>query len=324
MGTRTINIINVPSDLGSVYAGKSKAPSAFKSVGIHKKLATVGFHLTEYTAFSTGGWQSSTREPNGARNEANTVEACNKVRQTVAAALAEQHENNKNRLSTFQLVFAGECLYCPAIMSAYWDHVKGSDKRIGIIYIDADCDLYTPKESNSSGNIAGMTLTHLTLREGALDSMKRFCRPGSKSTGVVDNGNIILFGLNIDSPANKREHLGYLFNNNFNVITSQAVQKAPQLRAKEALKWMEDRVDYILVHLDVDVIDPGLFPLGNVPNWTGLGFKETMSAMKIFLKSKKTVGLSVAEVNPDHDPELKMTSQLVEEIVSGMLGRISS
>ncbi len=79
-----------------------------------------------------------------------------------------------------------------------------------------------------------MTLTHLTLREGALKSMESFSRPDG--TGVVDNSNIALFGLNVDSPANKREHLGYLFDNDLKVTTSQAVQKDPIKEAAAALK----------------------------------------------------------------------------------------
>lgn len=73
-------------------------------------------------------------------------------------------------------------------------------------------------------------------------------------------------------------------------------------------------MDYILVHFDVDVINPGEYPLGNVPNWTGVGFDEIMTALKLFLKSPKAVGLIIAEVNPDHDPGLRMTGRLVHEI----------
>jgi arginase len=315
---KSINIINVPSDIGSIYAGKSRAPAAFKSAGLHKKLESVGFQVSESTAFPHSGWVSSSREPNGARNEANTVEACTKVQQAVAAALSNKDSENHEQLSTFQLILSGECLYCPAIMSAYWQHLKGSNKRVGMIYVDADCDLYTPREPNSSGNIAGMTLTHLVLRPEGLDSMKVFCRPDAAGSGVVDSSNIVLFGMNIDSPANKRSHLGYLFDNGFQVVTSQAAQEAPVEKAKAALKWMEEHVDYIIVHLDVDVIDPGLFPLANVPSWTNFGFGETMTAVKIFLQSKKVVGFSLAEVNPDHDPGLNMTGQLIDEFVAGL------
>ncbi|KAI9662607.1 MAG: hypothetical protein M1821_008774 [Bathelium mastoideum] len=312
MASKVINIITVASDIGSIYAGKSRAPAAFQTKGLQQKLRAAGYQVTELNALSdaSAGWVASSREPNGARNEVRTVQACTQVSKTIASALDNQEP------PIFQLILAGECLYCSAILSAYWRHLDGTPKRVGLIYVDADCDLYTPTEPNSSGNIAGMTLTHLTLRDGALDSMKALCRPDG--SGVVDSSNTVLFGLNIDSPANKRDHLGYLLDNNFRVVTSHSVQRAPVENAQAALHWLEERVDYIVVHLDVDVIDPGEFPLCNVPSWTGLGFEETMAAVKIFLKSEKSIALSVAEVNPDHDPGLKMTERLVDEIVDGL------
>ncbi|KAL5325628.1 hypothetical protein ACEPPN_006756 [Leptodophora sp. 'Broadleaf-Isolate-01'] len=157
-------------------------------------------------------------------------------------------------------------------MSALTHHMPS--KRIGLLYVDADCDLTYPNEPGSTGNIASMVFTHLTLQAGALDSMKQFL-------GVVDPSNAVLFGLNSNSPANKRDHLSYLFNENYRVITSSAVALDSAGRATEALRWLEERVDYILVHLDVDVIDPGLFPLGDVPNWSGVKFPEIMTAMSI-------------------------------------------
>ena len=79
----------------------------------------------------------------------------------------------------------------------------------------------------------------------------------------------------------------------------------------------------ILLHLDVDVIDPGKYPSGNFPCWKGVGFTEIMTALKLFLKSTKVGGLLVAEVNPDHDPGLRMTSRLVDEVVQGFKGRMN-
>ena len=319
MASNSINIINVSSDLGSIYAGKSRAPTDFKTAGLQEKLGAAGWQVTESTAFPEGSgvWESSTREPHGARNEAAVFEACHQVRKAVAVALAKIPRTNQSL--PFQLILSGECLYCPAILSAYWQHLEGTDKRIGIIYVDADCDLATPTEPGSTGNIAGMTLTHLTLRDGALESMKAFSRPDG--SGVVDSSNIVLFGFNVDSPVPTRQHLGYLLDNSFRVFTSQKVHGESVEEAKAALKWMEDRVDFILVHLDVDVIDPQQFPLCNVPNWTGLGFEEVMDAVKVFLASEKSVGLSVAEVNPDHDPGLKMTTRLVKAIVNNLKGK---
>jgi arginase len=311
-----ITIVEVPSDVGSVFAGKSRAPAAIKSTGLVSKLEEVGYTVNQLNALPDGNieWRQSSLGPNGVRSEEAAVAACHSVKQTIATSLRTQKPESA---FPFQLILGGECLICPAVMSAFSHH--SPSKRFGLLYIDADCDLSVPGEAGGTGNIAGMTLTHLTLRTGALDSMKTFSKPDG--SGVVDSSSTVLFGLNSASPANKRDHLGYLFSENFRVITSSAIAEAPETRAKQALSWLEERVDYILLHLDVDVIDPGEFPLGNVPNWTGVGFSETMTALRLFLKSSKIVGLIIAEVNPDHDPGLDMTRKLVHEVVEGLKER---
>jgi arginase len=43
-----------------------------------------------------------------------------------------------------------------------------------------------------------------------------------------------------------------------------------------------------------------------------------MEAVKIFLASEKAVGLSIAEVNPDHDPGYEMLKTLIRDIVDGL------
>jgi len=312
-----ISIITAPADVGSVFPGKSRAPAALQSVGLVNKLTTLGYEVSIHDALPDGpaGWSESEIGLNGARNEAAAVAVCHAVKDTITTALANSSPEEQ---IPFQLILGGECLICPAILSALTHHMP--TKRIGLLYVDADCDLTYPNEPGSTGNIAGMALTHLTLRSGALESMKTFCKPDG--SGSVDSSNVVLFGLNSSSPANKRDHLGYLFNENYRVFTSSAVALDATRRAKEALSWLEERVDYILVHLDVDVIDPGLFPLGNVPNWTGANFPEIMTALKIFLASKKALGLTIAEVNPYHDPGLKMTGRLVDEVVAGLKARL--
>ena len=314
--SKRISIITAPADVGSVFPGKSRAPAALQSVGLVNKLTTLGYEVSILDAIPDGpaGWSESKIGPNGARNEAAAVAVCHAVKDTIASALAN---SSLEEQIPFQLILGGECLICPAILSALTHHLP--TKRIGLLYVDADCDLTYPNEPGSTGNIAGMTMTHLTLRSGALDSMKTFSNPDG--SGVVDSSNAVLFGLNSSSPANKRDHLGYLFNENYRVVTSSAVSLDAAGCAREALSWLEERVDHIFVHLDVDVIDPGLFPLGNVPNWTGVNFPKIMTAMKTFLASDKALGLMIAEVNPDHDPGLKMTERLVDEVVAGLKKR---
>lgn len=313
-----ISITSVPSDVGSVFSGKYRAPDALQAAGLVEKLKTLGFKVDVRNALPDGPvvWAESDPEPNGGRNEAAAVAVCQAVKSTMATALAAAGLSDQP--PPFQIILGGECMICPAIMSALTHHLPST--RVGLLYMDADCDLTYPHEPGSNGNIASMTFTHLTLRPGALHSMYQFSKPDG--TSVVGSSNAVLFGLNSSSPANKRDHLGYLFDQNYRVFTSKAVAADAAARATEALRWLEERVDYILVHLDVDVIDPGLFPLGNIPNYTGIEFPDIMKALRIFLASSKAIGLTIAEVNPDHDPGLRMIHRLVDEIILGFKGRI--
>jgi arginase len=85
------------------------------------------------------------------------------------------------------------------------------------------------------------------------------------------------------------------------------------------LHYLEERVDVILVHLDVNSINPRTFPIANVPNYTGVNFKAIMQALVVFVASNKVACLCVAEVNLDYNPKLKIVERLSKEIV-GMLG----
>ncbi len=316
-----INIITAGADVGSVFAGKSAAPDAILSVGLVEQLTTAGFTVSVHNALPDGParWTASAIGPNGVRNEEAAVEVCKAVKSTVTAVL-EAGTGAKTEPpppQPFTLILGGECLITPAILSALTHHSPGT--RIGLLYIDADSDLSYPHEAGSTGNIASMTMTHLTLRPGALASMQQFSRPDG--TGVCNSSNTVLFGLNLHAPSTTRYYLGYLLDHHFRIFSSQAVIENAVARAEEALRWLEERVDYIWVHFDVDVVDPGLFPLGNVPNWTGIGFEHVRAALGVFLKGEKVGGLSVAEVNPDHDPDLGMTRRLVESVVGALAGR---
>ena len=317
MAHQQVTVINVPSDIGSMIKGKSLAPGAFQSANFVQKLSNVGYKVSERDALPDGPrtWRfDSSIEPNGVRNEAENVQ----VNHFVKKAVQESVGSNATS-APFQIVVGGECNIVPAIMSALWD--RFAPKRVGILYVDGDADLTIPGEPGSSGNLASMTFTHLTMIPGALESMKPFTRPDGSS--VVDSSNGVIFGLNSALQGNTRAQMGHLLDERFRVFTSSAVAKDPAGRAKQALSWLEERVDYIFIHLDVDAIDGTQFPLANIPNRTGASLYQVMTAVKIFLSSKKACGMCIAEVNPDHDPGLKMTTKLIDELLEGLMGRLS-
>jgi arginase family enzyme len=317
MANREITVINVPSDIGSMIKGKHLTPAAFQSVGFVKKLSDAGFKVDERDALPDGpkSWNfGASFSSHGVRNEDENVKVNHKVKAAVSEAIG-----GGTSAPPFQFIVGGECNIVPAIMSGLWE--KLTPKRVGLLYVDGDCDLTLPSDPGSSGNLASMTFTHLAMLPGALESMQPFARPDG--SGVVDSSNSVIFGLNSALQGNTRSQMGYLMDEGYRVFTSAAVAKDPSLRAKQALRYLEERVDYIFVHLDVDAIDATAFPLANIPNRTGAGFEQVMTSMKIFLSSPKVCGICVAEVNVDHDPGLKMTGMLIDELINGLKARLS-
>lgn len=318
--SQSVSITYVPADCGSVYPGKFKAPKAFRDVGIVEKLREAGVpSVSEHHALdSPVTYQISTFSPGRVRNEDANISVCERVYYTITQNLSASPSTKP----PFQLVLGGECGMSPAIMSAFWRHadLQSPPLRVGLIYIDADTDFASPTDPNSTGIFAGMNMTHLIRGPGALESMEQFSRP-SGGGPVCDPSNTVLFGTNMSFPGNRPEHFAYLFDNGYKVVSSASVAREPEGRAREALRYLEDRVDVIMVHLDVDSIDPRMFPLAHLPNYTGVGFEEMMQALGVFLASDKVGGLTVAEVNPDHDPGLEMVERLTGEVVAKLGAR---
>jgi arginase len=192
--------------------------------------------------------------------------------------------------------------------------LKIPNHRIGLTYIDADTDLSSPTNPGTTGNFAGMNMTPLVQSTECLESMSQFSQPNGNP--ACDASNMVLFGTNMLAPGNKRGHFAYLFDNDYKVVSPTSTAQERERRAKEALKYLEDQVDVIIIYLDVDAIDPQLFPLANVPNFTGIAFEQMIQALRIFLMSAKIGGQAIAEVNPDRDPELEMVDRLTTEVVS--------
>ncbi|KAH7070996.1 hypothetical protein FB567DRAFT_213084 [Paraphoma chrysanthemicola] len=334
--SKSIALTYVPADCGSIIPGKSKAPQAFRDTGLIPKLRAAGHtYVTEHHALDAPAQFTPTAlKPGGVRNEALNVQVCERVEKTILTALTTgavdetglekqiDVEGKEKGGRPFQLILGGECSMLPGILSAFWTHHTthtSPSARIGLIYIDADTDLSSPASPSSTGTFASMNMTHLMQTSGALESMRKFSRPDGKA--VCDCQNTVFFGTNMALSSNTRDHFAYLFEKGYKVVPSVAVARAPAESARDALRYLEDRVDVIVVHLDVDAIDPGTFPLANVPNYTGVEFDAMMGALGVFLASEKVGGLVVAEVNPDHDPGLEMVGRLTGEIVRMLAAR---
>ncbi|AEA33345.1 agmatinase [Hippea maritima] len=70
-------------------------------------------------------------------------------------------------------------------------------------------------------------------------------------------------------------------------------------KAEEFLKRIGDKPIYLTV--DLDVLDPSIFPGTGTPEPGGITYKEILSFLKL-LRQKKIIGADVVELSPHYDP----------------------
>jgi arginase len=83
-----------------------------------------------------------------------------------------------------------------------------------------------------------------------------------------------------------------------------------------ALDAIENRDGPVVVHLDVDVIDPGEMPAKEaITPGVGLTWTEASDLVTALLGSSRVMALEVCEYQPAKDPDLVLGRRLVELIV---------
>jgi arginase len=319
----SITIIGIPTEAGTHFAGQRLAARALiKGAELPRKLKEQGYTVSiieSIFAPDPSLEAAATWKPNpkvdGARNEKNTLH----VLRHIKAALTSK-EGPIEILRCFPFFIGGDCSITPSILSAF-HHVHPPETKIGLIYFDGDADLTIPSDAaaqvDGSGIFDSMVLTHLTLRDGHVPSMREFCTTDGRP--LVTPNNIVIFGFDPIQP--KLEHWVYMLENGFKAFTRPTVRKDPVGTAKKAVGWLEARVDVIFLHFDVDVIDSAEFPLANFPHYAGLTVEEALSAVKIFLGNEKLKGMVLTEINPNNDPDGSMVQKLVDDIVDGFARR---
>ena len=96
----------------------------------------------------------------------------------------------------------------------------------------------------------------------------------------------------------------------------EVVRQDPRAAARAALNLLEQRVDRILVHFDIDVTDSLAV---DVAHTDGLSVDHTIEVLKIFAASPKCIGLVVTEFNPalDGDGSLARRARRVDRHGTG-------
>jgi arginase len=166
------------------------------------------------------------------------------------------------------------------------------NQSVGLVYVDLDTDLTTP-ESTADGALDWMGVAHLLGIGGTLPELVRLGprQPMLSPEQVLyfAAGNVELFEREVIQRLGIAE------------VPVADVARDPRSCGETVANGWARRFDRLLVHLDVDVLDFGDFPLAeNTRRAVGLRFDQLMAALGPLLAAPNLTALTVTEVNPDH------------------------
>ncbi len=290
---RSIGLLGVPTSAGSHNPGQEKAPDALRAAGLVEALRATGRHVRDFGNLPLQRHRPSARV-DGVRDLDRVVEMVGLAADNVAHIRAE---------GFLPLVVGGDCTITIGVVAGL--SRAGNAQKTGLVYFDGDADLNTPATSDS-GVLDTMGVTHLL--GGGLPQLSGI----GEHQPLLGSDRIELFGF--DPAELDTQQWAQLTSRGLHATPAPAVREDPTVRAAAALSRLEARVDSVLVHLDVDVLDTGLFPLANFPHLAGLTVSEVARCLSVFCSSDAFAGLVLTEVNPDHDPDGLLLPVLIKTL----------
>jgi len=294
---RRVSVLGVPTSAGSHNPGQEKAPAAWRAAGLVDGLREAGLDVEDRGDLPATPFRP-TEPVDGLRDLDRVVAVAQAVAGEVSAIRAD---------GRLPLVLGGDCTITLGVLAGSGD--------TGLIYFDGDADLAAPDRTNSA--VADtMGMTHM-LGGGS----PRLARLGPRFP-LVAQGQVVLFGFD-PAELDTREWTE-LVSRHLYAVPAPAVRTDPAGRAREARAYLEDRTDSYLVHLDVDVLHTGLFPLANFPHFAGLTLEAAGACLGEFTASPWLDGLVITEVNPDHDPGGHLVRTLAQVLTRALVPALSS
>ncbi len=294
----SLNLLGVPSSAGAYAPGQEMAPSALRNAGLVKNLQSHGFHVNDLGDLPLVRWRVDRENP-----DAMNVESVAKT----ARATAEEMRRIAGS-SPFTLVLGGDCTIEVGVVAG---SARGG-ARTGLVYMDLDADLNTPK-STTDGALDWMGVAHLLDLEDCVNALAGI----GDSRPLMNPRDICFFGCRNMTPFERE----IILTRDIKVIPFEAVVADPPGAAAEAIGWCRS-FDEVLVHFDVDIIDFADFPIAeNTRRHCGMTFDGAMRALEALMQAPNIAVCTVTEINPfhcDYEPELigKFAARLAEVVAN--------
>lgn len=291
-----IAVFGVPTAAGVRSPGVADAPLRLREAGLLEALRAAGPRVVNLSDLSLFPFREDPEHPRARNAE---IVAC--------AVRAAADEMTRALAEGFTLVLGGDCTLAAGVTAGAGRFLG---QPTGLIFLDADADLNT-EETTPSGLLAGMSLS-LALGRGPREVVTAAGGP------AVQPDHAALLGYRALDPG-ERSRIGEL---GLALPASAARKLGMRTTAALALDAVENGDGPVVVHLDVDVIDPAEMTAKHSPApGAGLLFDEASDLLVALLASRRVVALELCEYLPERDPGLVIGRRLVDVLARAVARR---
>ena len=309
---RSVEIITIESDFGAGKKGAKLGPQAL--ISLINKHNIPFLSNANNLRIVADDLEENTEHPFN-----KNIESIYEVQQLAVDAIEKVLTKN-----LFPFIISGDhsngCAGISAIKNFY------SEKRIGIVWIDAHADLHSPY-STPSGNMHGMPLAAALavndlvedaneVDEESIKLWQNLVHLGSKNIAPKVLPSDLVF---IDLRDFEEDEEILLNNKNITFFTPQTrIEIGIEAVLNKALSQLNE-CDLIYVSFDVDSLDPNISIGTGTPAANGMSENEAVFLLKALINHPKTVAFEITEINPLLDREKPM-----EEVAARIIGKVLS
>ncbi len=302
MNKRSVAVIGAPLDLGAGRRGVDMGPSAVRVAGLGKRLSALGYDVADLGNVPVAQAESvDDSGPGDAKYLHQIAATCERLGELVASGLAD---------GKIPLVLGGDHSIAVGTVAGVSRFFRESNRKIGLLWIDAHADMNTP-QSSPSGNVHGMPLACCAgMGPPELARMFGFAPK-------VDPANIALLGVRDVDPLEAET----VRNAGVRAFTMREIdERGMRAAIGEAIAIATRGTAGFHLSLDMDFVDPQYAPGVGTPVRGGATYREAHLAMEVICDSGKMISMEVVEVNPVID-EVNRTADLAVELILSAMGK---
>jgi arginase len=285
-------LVGAPLDCSGTGRGEARAPGALRDAGLAQMTG----------ARDAGDVDATVDDPNhdartGVIGFEQIRRASSEIDSAVAAVL---NEGGK------PLVVGGDCTILVGALAGAKERLG----RVGLAFVDGHLDFFGG-ETSPSGEAADMDLAFVTGYgpEGLVDL--------AGPPPIAEPGEVVVMGHRAD-PEEGGPRETDLVDERVQLVEAPAIKRGdPERLGYYVAERLEAQAGRFWLHFDVDVFDQEEMPAVTYPLPDGLGWEHAEGLLRPLVRSRRLVGLSVADFVPDKDADGRYARRLVD-LVAGL------